>query len=100
MSVVQQYEKYLSLQSFIGQKKKESFEKWEHQTKGVEEVARIEGETVISSSREVLIKAVAQALPTYSYTMSCFELPTGLCHDIEALIWIKKNGEKMGLLVG
>ena len=34
--------------------------------------------------REILIKAVAQALPTY--TMSCFKLPLGLCHDIESLI--------------
>ena len=31
-----------------------------------------------------MIKAVAQALPTY--TMSCFKLPGTLCHDIEALI--------------
>ena len=34
--------------------------------------------------REVLIKAVAQTLPTY--TMSCFKLPGTLCHEIEALI--------------
>ena len=27
---------------------------------------------------------MAQALPTY--TMSCFKLPNGLCHDIEALV--------------
>ena len=31
-----------------------------------------------------MIKAVAQALPTY--TMSCFKLLGTLCHDIEALI--------------
>ena len=30
--------------------------------------------------REILIKAVAQAVPTY--TVSCFQLPKGLCEDL------------------
>ena len=34
--------------------------------------------------REVLIKVVLQAMPTY--TMACFKLPKSLCKDIESLI--------------
>ena len=43
-----------------------------------------EGKLLSQVRREILIKAMAQALPTY--TMSCFKLPITLCHDIEALI--------------
>ena len=46
------------------------------------------------------MKAVIQAIPTY--TMGCFKLPLGLCHDIEALIktiwWV--NGEIRGRSIG
>ena len=77
--VVKQYEKYLGLPSFIGRKKKESFNNIKQRV-----WKKLQGWEGKLTRREILIEAVAQALPTY--TMSCFKLPVGLCHEIEALI--------------
>ncbi len=44
------------------------------------------------ASREILIKAVIQAIPTY--TMNCFKIPVGLCKDVEAIIRRFWWGEK------
>lgn len=80
--VIHQYESYLGLPSFIGRSKNNSFAKIKQQVwKGLQ---GWEGKLLLQMGREVLIKAVAQALPTY--TMSCFKLPGTLCHEMEALI--------------
>ncbi|KAH0972205.1 hypothetical protein GBA52_024361 [Prunus armeniaca] len=50
------------------------------------------------AGKEVLIKAVAMAMPCYA--MSCFKLPVSLCKEIEAAIarfWWKSHKEKHGI---
>ena len=45
--------------------------------------------------KEVLVKAVAQALPTY--LMGAFKLPDGLCEDLRKMIWDFLLGANQGL---
>ena len=89
---VSQYEKYLGLPSFVGRAKKQSFsyirERVWSKIKGWKE------KLFSQAGREVLIKSVLQAMPTF--TMGCFKLPKSLCKDIESLIrkfWWGYKGE-------
>ena len=94
VEVVQQYEKYLGLPSFVGRNKKASFDNIKQRI--WKKLQGWEGKLLSQAGREILIKAVAQTLPTY--TMSCFKLPLVLCHDIESLIchifWGKRGNNR------
>lgn len=71
---IKQYKKYLGLPSFVGRAKYASFSEIKERV-----WSKLKGwkEKLISQAgREVLIKSVAQAIPTYA--MSCFHLPTRL----------------------
>ena len=79
---ISQYEKYLGLPSLVGKKKKESFnfikEKIWRKLQGWE------SKQLYQARREVLVKAIIQAIPTFF--MGCFKIPLGLCQEIEAMI--------------
>ena len=79
---IRQYEKYLGLPALVGRAKKQNFvyirERVWRKLQGWKE------KLLSQAGREVLIKAVIQAIPTY--TMSCFKLPKGLIKELETLI--------------
>ena len=90
---IKQYEKYLGLPSLVGRRKKANFnfikEKVWRKLQGWEE------KLLSQAGREILIKAVVQAIPTY--TMSCFKLPLGLWNELESLIrkfWWGQHGDR------
>ena len=91
--ITQRYEQYLGLPSLVGWAKKISFslikERIWKKLKGWKE------KLLSQVGREILIKAVIQAIPTY--TMSCFRLLKGLIKEIESLIrkfWWGYRGEQ------
>lgn len=87
-------EKYLGLPTDVGKSKEGCFRYlkdrvWKHVQGWMEKCLSAGG-------KEVLIKSVAQAIPTYS--MSCFKLPRGLCEHINGLLqkfwWGSRRGER------
>lgn len=62
----------------------------------------LEMETLVSRRDEILLKAVALAIPMFA--MNCFKLPITLCIEIERLManfwWGQKYGEHKIYWVG
>lgn len=82
IQVVPKFDKYLGMPTVVGRSKKEVFSflldrVWDRIKNWNERDFSMAG-------REVLIKAVLQAIPTY--VMSCFRLPTTLLQDIERTV--------------
>ncbi|KAB2630221.1 hypothetical protein D8674_007740 [Pyrus ussuriensis x Pyrus communis] len=94
MPLAQDPGKYLGLPSFWGHSKKQGLAF----VKGriLEKVQGWKQCTLSQAGKEILIKAVIQAIP--AYPMHIFKFPSTLCSDFDALIaefwWGKNGGEK------
>ncbi|XP_057457734.1 uncharacterized protein LOC130748518 [Lotus japonicus] len=94
VKVVDSHDKYLGLPTIIGRSKKAVFltvqERLVKKLKGWKE------KFLSKAGKEVLLKAIAQAIPTY--IMSCFKLPESVCASMASLManfwWGQKNSEK------
>ena len=80
--VIRQHEKYLGLPSLVGRNKKNTFK--EVKAKLAKKLAGWKEKLLSKAGKEVLIKAIAQAIPTY--TMSCFKIPDSFCDEMTSLI--------------
>ena len=87
-------EKYLGLPIYMGRSKSKTFAYIKDRV-----WKRIQGwkEKLLSKAgKKILIKAVAQAIPTYA--MSCFDLTKTLCDDISSIIcrfwWSQQENDK------
>lgn len=74
--------KYLGLPSVIRKSKNQVFA--EIKEKVHKKLSGWKEKMLSMGGKEILIKAMAQAIPTY--TMSCFQLPKGLCEELEGMM--------------
>ena len=93
VSEVKEYKRYLGLPVVVGKNKKASLNYIKERV-----WSKLQGwkEKFLSQAgREVLLKVVVQAIPTFA--IGCFLLPIGLIHDIEIMIlkfWWGQRGEQ------
>lgn len=80
--MIKQHEKYLGLATLVRRKKRNTFN--DIKEKLGKKLADWKEKMLSKAGKEVLIKAVAQAIPTY--TMSCFKLQDSLCEELTSMI--------------
>ncbi|XP_058727572.1 uncharacterized protein LOC131599118 [Vicia villosa] len=94
VKTLQSHSKYLGLPVLFGRSKKEVFSLvvdsvWK-KLKGWKEGV------LFQARKEVLIIAVAQAIPLY--IMSCFKISEGVCKELESMMakfwWVSREGER------
>lgn len=79
VEIVESHKKYLGLPTYVGMKKTATFQ----YIKDIlaEKLKNWQGKLLSGDGKDILIRVVAQALPTYA--MSVFRLTNGFCEDLE-----------------
>ena len=93
VDIVEKHEKYLGLPMYLGKKRTETFSFIKEKLK--KKIEGWQGKLLSSAGKELLIRVVAQALP--SYAMSCFLLPKEFCdslHQLCAKFWWGSSPKK------
>ena len=80
--VIKPHAAYLGLPSLVGRSKNNTFAHLKQRM--ANKVSRWKEKLLTHAGKEVLIKSVAQAMP--SYTMSCFLPLKKLCEELTAMI--------------
>ncbi|XP_023871998.2 uncharacterized protein LOC111984613 [Quercus suber] len=92
--VIKQHETYLGLPSLVGRSKTNSFAQLKE--KVAKKLSGWKEKLLSPAGKEVLIKAVAKAVPTY--TMSCFKIPNSICDELTSMVsqfwWGQKKEER------
>lgn len=92
--IMNECEKYLGLPMPSGKSKVRTFEELQEKISKI--VLRWKEKFISKTGREILIKTMAQAIPTYS--MSLFKLPRTICDNINSLLakywWGQKHEER------
>ncbi|KAH9735375.1 reverse transcriptase domain-containing protein [Citrus sinensis] len=96
LNVVSRHERYLGLPSMMGRKKTNFFNYVKLRV--LNKLTSWESKFFSCGGKEVLIKAVAQAVPAYA--MSVFKIPQSICDDIQkavAKFWWSSSGKHRGI---
>ena len=78
---VERFETYLGLPTLVGRRKYHTFSFLKDRV--WKKFQGWKGKTLSRAGKEILIKAVAQSIPTY--TMGVFQLPVKLCEELQSM---------------